>query len=369
MRISSGYGRIIILVCIIVCWQTVGFSDALSDQVDRLFSQWDNPDSPGCALGVIKDGQLIYSRGYGMANLEHYIPITPQTNFYLASVSKQFTSMCIALLEEQGKLQLDDDIRTYLPELMEYEKPIQIRHLIHHISGLRDYTNLLTESGQNLVGHGQKEQMYDLITKTNQLLFPTGSQYKYSNTAYFLLGLIVEKASGMPFHEFAEQNIFNPLGMKNTAFHTDNRVLIPKRAHGYYVNDGRISLDAYAITYELAGAGGLYSNIEDLFLWDQNFYNNKLGNGGQSLIERMYTRGTLNDGEVLDYAFGLRHGEYRGLKYIRHDGSLGAFRTALVRFEEQKFSVILLCNFNLEKKPIDEIVDLYLEDSLQEKEE
>lgn len=322
---------------------TQTISDSLAKQVDALFNVWDKSDSPGCALGVIKDGKLIYARGYGMADLEHNLPITPNSVFYVGSVSKQFVAMCILLLEESGKLSLDDEVQKFLPELPRYEKPITIRHLIHHTSGLRDYLTLWRLSGRDYLDYMNDKTVLDLICHQKELNFPPGEEFLYSNSGYFLLAEIVKRVSGKSLKEFASENIFKPLGMNNSHFHDDHHHIIKNRAFGYTkLENGQFG--NLFMRFDLVGSGGLYTTVDDLFLWDQNFYHNKLGKGGPGLINKMLERGWLSNGKELDYAFALQHGTYRGAKTVSHGGALGGYRAQLLRFPDLRFSVIILSN-------------------------
>ncbi len=312
-------------------------------RVDQLFAQWDRPDSPGCALAVMQAGDVIYQRGYGMANLERRVPITANTKFYIGSTSKQFTAMSILLLEEQARLSLNDDIREYIPELPVYDHPITIRHLIHHTSGIPDYFELWLLAGRDLADPMSEVEVLNLLAQQDTL-FSAGDHFQYSNSGYFLLALIVKRASGQSLREFAEENIFQPLGMRNTHFLDDHTMRVANGADGHVSKDGNIEI--FTTDYELVGAGGLYTTVEDLFLWDQNFYRNRLGEGGQGLIDRMLIPGTLNDGSELDYACGLGISEHRGLRMIGHGGGFKGFRAELIRFPEQRFSVVVLCNLD-----------------------
>ncbi|MFQ6109001.1 MAG: serine hydrolase domain-containing protein [Candidatus Aminicenantales bacterium] len=335
--------RLITLIILIalVCMSPT-FADKRADKVDRLFSPWDRPDSPGCALAVIQDGRIIHKRGYGMANLEHKIPITPRSLFYIGSVSKQFVAFSIALLATRGKLSLDDDIRKYIPEMPDYGTPITIRHLIHHTSGLRDYLTLEDIAGIPFGTYHEKD-VIELIALQKELNFRPGEEYLYSNSGYLLLSVIIQRASGKTLREFAEENIFGPLGMKSSRFHDDYRELIENRASGYYPA-AKGKFWNFISTFDCVGSGGLYTCVEDLYLWDQNFYHHRVG--GQEVIDLVHTRGILNSGRTIDYAFGLRLGEYKGLKTVSHSGALGGYRAALLRFPEQRFSVICLSNLS-----------------------
>ncbi|MCK4645864.1 MAG: serine hydrolase [Candidatus Aminicenantes bacterium] len=357
MRYSSRL-RTIYTVVFLILFVSLAYADKKTDAVDKLFAPWDKTITPGCALAVVKDGKIIYKRGYGMANLEHNIPITPQSVFYIGSVSKQFVTMCIALLEKQGKLSIDEDIRKYVPEMPYYGVPIAIRHLIHHTSGLRDYLTLLGIAGIDF-GSFHEDDSLELIVRQRELNFKPGEQYLYSNSGYFLLAVIVERASGKSLREYAEENIFKPLGMQNSHFHDDYTMLIKNRASGHYLR-GKGKYINFISTFDCVGSGGLFTSVEDLFLWDQNFYHYKVG--GKEVHELLHTRGTLNNGTKLDYAFALGIGTYKGLETVSHGGALGGYRSNLIRFPEQNFSVICLSNLSTFNpgRLSQQVADIYL---------
>ncbi len=340
---------------------------AVAARVDKLFAQWDKPDSPGCALGIVKDGRLIYKRGYGMANLDYNIPISSKSVFEIQSMAKQFTAMSILLLAKQGKISLDDEIQKYLPEVPRYQSPITIRHLIHHTSGIRNHWDLHELAGMRGEDvHLTDDDFLGLIARQKELNFKTGEEYVYSNSGYFLLSLIVKRVSGKSLRQFADENIFKPLGMNNTHFHDDRNLVVRNRVTGYLPrSSGGFSL---ALTnLESVGDGGLFTSVEDLFLWDQNFYNNKLG-GGADLISEYLSTGTLNNGEKVNYAFGVAFGAYKGLKNVGHGGGGGGFRTAMNRFSEQNFSIICLCNAgdNVNQNRLaNQVADIFLADQFK----
>lgn len=359
LRLKAIFAAILLLI-----FFSLAIADIKTDEVDKLFSQWDKKDTPGCALAIIKDGKIIYKRGYGMANLEHNIPITPQSVFYIGSVSKQFVAMSIAMLAKEGKLSLDDDIHKYFPELPDYGHPITVRHLIHHTSGLRDYLTLLSIIGVDF-GAYHEDDVVELVARQKELNFKPGEEYLYSNSGYLLLAVIVERASGKSLREFAEKNIFKPLGMKNSHFHDDYRMLIKNRASGYFpAVNGKYK--NFISTFDCVGSGGLFTSVEDLFLWDQNFYHHKVG--GRDLIDLMHTKGKLKGGKELNYAFALSISTYKGLKTVGHGGALGGYKSALIRFPEHNFSVICLSNlssFNPTKLAW-QVADIYLAGQFKE---
>ena len=367
MRIYIKTLLIFLLVCVFtITIHSQSLPDSTIKKIDSLFKKWDNNNSPGCALGIVKNGHLIYTHGYGIANLDYNIPISPQSVFHVQSISKQFTAMSILLLAKQGKLSLNDDIKKYLLELPRYQNPITVRHLIHHTSGIREYVTLAELAGmrgENV--HLTDDDKLGLIALQKELNFKPGEEYLYSNSGYFLLGLIVKRVSGKTLLEFAEDNIFKPLGMKNTHFHDDRNLVVRNRVTAYLPNSNG-GFAVALISVESVGDIGLYTSVEDLFLWDQNFYNNKLG-GGIDLISDELSTGMLNNGEKINYAFGLLVGEYKGLKTVWHGGSAAGFQTQMIRFPEQKFSVMCLCNAaNIyPDKLANQVADIFLTDQFK----
>ncbi len=362
-----------ILICFIVsiyltprAGQTAEQTGTPEQKVDAIFDQYDKPDSPGVALAVIHDGEIIYTRGYGMADLEHDVPITPDTVFYIGSASKQFTAMCILLLEEEGRLSLDDDIRKYLPEFPLYDKTITIRNLIHHTSGIRDFASLWRIAGKDVLDFMPEEEVYKMLCMQKELNFTPGTRQMYSNSGYFLLAMIVKNASGKSLREYADENIFHPLDMPSTHFHDDVTHLIKNRAFGYMGKPNGTFGNLF-MRFSLVGSGGLYTSVKDLFKWDQNFYNNQLGKKRPELIVKMYQNGKLDNGTELNYAFALKNGTYRGLKTVSHGGNLGGYCAELTRFPDQQFSVILLSNLNSNSimMAAQKVADIYLEDQME----
>ena len=362
MRNLAGLKTILTLIFLLICASSA-FPDGRTHKVDKLFAPWDKSDTPGCALAIIEEGKILYERGYGMANLEHDIPITPQTVFYVGSISKQFVAMCVALLAKQEKISVEHDIRKYVPELQDFGTPITISHLIHHTSGLRDYLTLLNIAGVNF-GFFHQPDVLELLSRQKELNFKPGDEYLYSNSGYFLLGVIVERVSGRSLREFAENNIFKPLGMKNSHFQDDYKMIIKNRATGYLLG-GAGRYKNFVTTYDCVGAGGLFTSVEDLFLWEQNFYNARVG--GKDIIDQMHTRGKLNNGKKLDYAYALKITCYKGLNMVENDGTLGGYRSAITRFPEHNFSVICLSNLSSFNPIIKarQVADIYLADQFK----
>lgn len=331
----------LLLIASSLCLLTFGQAKNTSS-IDSLMANFIKPSEPGYAIGVVKDGELIYNKGFGLADLEHQVEITPESKFYIASNSKQFTAFCALLLEEQGLLDLDQTVQTYLPDFPEYQWPITVRQLIHHTNGFRDSLHLLFLKGKDLMNEITDKEVYDLIKSQKSLNHQPGEKFLYNNTGYFLLGMIIEKVSGQSLKDFAHQHIFEPLGMTNTFYYDDNTVLVKNRVQCYEKSGS--DFKNLPNRFQLVGSGGVYSTIEDLALWDQNFYNNKLGKGGQVIIAKMYQEGLLNNGNPCGYAFGLNKNTYKGLDVVHHGGALAGYRSEFLRIPEQQLSVIILAN-------------------------
>ena len=312
-------------------------------KVDALFAAFDKPDSPGYVVAVVKDGAVVHAKGYGMADLERGVRLSPQSVLDIGSTSKQFTAACILLLAREGKLSLDDDIRKHLPEMRDYGAPVTVRHLLHHTSGIRDYLTLMAVAGQSAANDYPDAQVVELIARQRELNFRPGDEHLYSNSGYFLMSEIVRRASGMSLREYAEKHIFAPLGMKSTHFHDDTAMVVKNRAVGYAPRpDGGFALDMSI--FHVVGDGGVMTTVEDLAVWDRQFYDPKL-EGGRELVERLQSQGVLNSGEKLDYAAGLVVGTHRGLRTVRHGGAWAGYRSDMLRFPDERLTVICLANF------------------------
>jgi len=330
---------------VLSCLATLAVPLALADEpasarIDKLFATWDKADTPGLSLAVVRDGQVVYSRGYGMAHLEYGVGNTPSTIFHAASVSKQFTAFAIQLLVQDGKLSLDDEVRKYLPELKVEGPPITIRHLLHHTSGLRDQWSLLMLAGLRLDDVITEGDILGLLWQQKQLNFAPGEEELYSNSGYTLLGLIVKRVSGQSLDTFAQARIFGPLGMKNTHFHERYGTLVKNRAYSYQRT--REGYRYVALSYSNVGATSLFTTVEDLARWDRNFDDAKVG--GPPVQAAMRVRGRLNSGREIGYASGLAMGSYRSLPIVEHGGSDAGYRAHLLRFPAQRLSVLMLGN-------------------------
>jgi len=328
----------------------------VSAQIDELFAERNNSAAPGLVAAVIQDGRIVYENAFGMADLERGVALTPRSVFEIGSVSKQFTAMCILLLEQDGKLSLDDDVRAYFPELPEYEHPITIRHLLHHTSGIRDIETLVPLAGWHYTNYYSPARQLELITRQQELNFAPGTKFLYSNSGYLLLAYLVERVSGQTLRGFAEERIFRPLGMRHTVFWDTPGQIIKDRAIPYSTGpEGSYQMAMWYLPF--AGPSGLYTTVQDLALWDANFYDNKLG-GGTELIEKMITPGTLNDGKSTDYAAGLFVSDYGGQAVIEHGGAWMGYRAQVSRFPERRLTVIFLSNASSIGVPVSSIADL-----------
>jgi CubicO group peptidase (beta-lactamase class C family) len=359
------FRHLTILISSLIAIPTLGTAQDVERNVDQIFAAYDKPESPGCALGVVRAGQFIYKKGYGMASIELRVPITSQSVFYMGSVSKQFTAASVVFAAEQGFLSLDDNVRKYIPELPDYGHPITVRQMLHHMSGFSDVGGMLLISGRNIEDLHPTAELIDLVARQKALNFKPGEEYMYSNTNYFLLAEVVKRATQKPFSEFATENIFKPLGMTHTRFYDDHTMVVPGRAAGYRPGKNNDFLLDWSTNYDMVGAGGLMSSVDDLLLWDKNFYDNRLGRG--TLLKEMQTIGVLNNGNPTTYGLGLFLSTYRGLSIVEHDGALLGFRTEILRFPQQRFSVLMLCNVSTADpmRLARKVADLYLEKELQ----
>jgi CubicO group peptidase (beta-lactamase class C family) len=337
----------------------------ISQQVDQIFGAYNQEGAPGCSLGVIRDRQFIYRKSYGAASVELGVPLSSESVFYVGSISKQFTAASVVLAGEQGLLSLDDDVRKYLPELPDYGQKITLREMLHQTSGFRDFFDLVYFSGRDVSEFNAPSEILKLIERQKGLNNAPGAEWVYSNTNYFLLGIVLQRATGKTLAQYAAENIFRPLSMTHTRFYDDASVVVPGRAAAYDPGQNGQFLVDWSTSYAVVGGGGLMTTVGDLLKWDDNFYSNRLGAG--SLLKELETPGTLNDGNKIAYSMGLIPGNYRGLPIIEHNGAMFGYRADLLRFPDQKFTVICLCNVsnaNPEEKSR-EIADIYLRNEMQ----
>ena len=373
---------IVILISFVSFSVNANMSD-LSKKIDLLFD--DRSQKPGCAVGLVENGEYIHSKGYGLANLEHEIPIGMDTIFRIGSVSKQFTTMAIAILEEKDELSFEDEMKVHIPDLVDYGEKVTINHMIHHFSGLGDYEYMdYPGRFKNAVGkefrwgnedYLTNKEFHDLI-KTLPLIRKPEKKFHYSNTGYVLLALVAENASGMSLREFAEKEIFKPLGMNNSFFNDDVNLPFKNRADAYTPIDDESNKYKINVTnLSWVGDGGVYTSLNDFIKWDENFYENKLSMGGQSLIQTMEMtfeetkvskRNQKMDKEKENentYAFAQNLAYYNGYKRWSHSGSWVGWLAHYARFPELRFSTVVFCNTNEIDATIisDKVVDIYFE--------
>lgn len=317
--------------------------DSVRAAVDRVFAEYDGVHVPGCAVGVSRGDSLVLARGYGMADLDHALAIRPNTVFRIGSVSKQFTAAAMVLLEQDGILSLDDPVRRWIPELPELAPGFTLRALLHHTSGARDYLVLMTLAGKRNEDWYSDDDVVAMLARQTALNFAPGSEWLYSNSGYFLLSRVVKRATGRTLAEYARVRMFQPLGMTSTHFHDDPTVIVPNRALGYAPAQERP--EGYRIsdtTLPMIGDGGIYTSIEDMARWDRNLRDPVVG--GAAFVDAMLRRGMLTSGDTLEYALGLSHGRYRGLRTVGHGGAFVGYRADHTRFPEEDLAVFTLCN-------------------------
>jgi len=321
--------------------QTPPSQDSTSRAIDRVFNAWRDTHGPGCAVGVARNGNVLFERGYGMANLETDTPISPSSIFHVASVSKQFTAMAIMLLEKDGRLSVNDNIRKYVPEIPDYGTPITIRHLLNHTSGLRDQWSLLALArGRFEENRITEADVMDILPRQKALNFTPGSEYLYSNSGFTVLAVIVKRVSGKSLRDFADERIFKPLGMTATHFHDDYTMLVRGRTSAYVPrgNTWAVSIP----NFDTYGATSLYTTVGDLLKWEANFDAPKVGD--RALFARMEAPTILTNGDTSTYGFGLVTGRYRGARVVEHNGADAGYRSYVGRLPESGLGVAVLCN-------------------------
>src|SRR5690242_2497209 len=327
-------------VGVLIAFAAAANAQTASTGVDTIFSRFATANSPGCAVGVMRGVSPILARAYGVADLEHDVPLSPQSVFYMASVSKEFTALAILLLEQDGKIRLSDPIRRYVPELPTSADAITLADLLHHTSGLRDYLTLFALAGHPPDYVITERDFLSRMSKQDALNFVPRTEFLYSNTGYVLLSMVVKRVSGQRLDDFARQRIFNPLGMQSTRFQHDHAVPIPRRAIGYIADSSRWRIANSPL--DVVGDGGLYSTVDDMMRWATAWYRPEFAR----LLDVMATPGKLADGRPIasGYGMGLASDTYRQKTRISHGGSLAGYRTSFMRFPSDSLAVVTLCN-------------------------
>jgi CubicO group peptidase (beta-lactamase class C family) len=321
----------------------VSASASAATNIDRIFAPWSKSTTPGCAAAVSLNGKIVVERAYGMANLEHNIPITANTIFETGSVAKQFTAAAVVLLAQDGKLSLDDSVRQYVPELGEYADAVTIRQLLNHTSGLRDWGTVVEIAGWPRGARAHTHaHVLEVLARQRELNFPAGTDWSYTNSGYNLAAIIVERVSGKPLPEFTRERIFAPLGMTNSSWRDDYARVVPRRATAYAPDDERGKYRAEMHYENIYGNCCMLTTVRDLLRWNDNFTSHRVG--GAELIATMESTGKLASGADTGYAMGLIVREVNGLREVSHGGVTGGYKAFLSRYPEQHLSVALLCN-------------------------
>ena len=312
-------------------------------RIDSLFLPWNRPGQPGGTVGIMKDGKVVFSRAYGLASLEYLVPNTPGTRFNIGSVSKQFTAMGVVLLSLQGKIGLDDDVRKYLPELPDFGYEVTIREMIHHTSGLRSLHALLALAGWRHDDYRTNADLYRFMKHQRDLNFKPGDEFLYCNTGYMLLADIIEKITGEKFADWMQSSILDPLGMIHTYVEDDYARVVPDNATSYYGSHNR-GFSRAVEYWGYVGSGNIHSTSEDLLKW-MNCYSHPPA-GWEEAFAMMLDRGILNNGDTLNYAFGINVDQYGGQPRLDHGGSIGGFTSFVQAFPRQDLDIVVLSNFS-----------------------
>jgi len=316
-----------------------------SDQIrriDSVFAPFDGTNRPGCSLGVGIAGTTIYVRGYGMSDLEHGVPITPTSIFHVASVSKQFTAFAVALLAQDGKLSVDDEVRKYIPELPDYGKKITIRHLMYHTSGIRDQWELLGMAGWRYPDDLFTQQdVFDIVTRQKELNFSPGDEYAYSNSGYTLLAMIVQRVSGKTLREFLNERVFVPLGMTSTHVHDDHAMIVPGRTSAYEGGPGKWKKSVP--DFDTHGATSLFTTPADLLKWQAQLRRDDRRLCGA--LQGCAHLGGAEQRKPTNYGFGIALEKYRGTEAYGHGGADGGYRADVSRFPAHHLDISVTCNF------------------------
>jgi len=335
---------LLLSISLLIALQTSAqISDTQYQKIDSLFLNWNKPNHPGGAVGIMQYGKIIFSKAYGLASLEYLVPNSPGTIFNTGSVSKQFTAMGIVVLHQQGKLSVDDDIKNHLPELPDFGEKITIRHMLHHTSGLRSLHAMLGLAGWRGDDSRTNKDLNRFMQNQRDLNFKPGDEYVYCNTGYMLLVNIIEKVTGEKFPEWMKKNVFEPLEMINTYVEDNYSRIVPNNATSYYnsENNGFIRAVEY---WGYVGSGNMHSTSTDLLKWLANFSNPQ--SAWKAHFDQLQTLDTLNNGEENSYAFGVGIGDFIGVKSVGHGGAIGGFRSNVVTYPEKELNIVVLTNFS-----------------------
>jgi CubicO group peptidase (beta-lactamase class C family) len=335
------------LACVFCLWATssqngpVALESSKAAMVDTLVEKFDHPDTPGVVVAVYRVGEIVYMKAAGMADLEHEDRLKPSSVFDIASMSKQFTAMAVVLLQQDGRLSLDDDVRKYVPEVHTDGKAVTIRQLLQHTSGIRDYLDLMDLGGNQPDNSVVSQQdVLDIISTQQHLNFNPGSAFRYENSSYALMATIIKRVSGKSLREFANDRIFSQLGMHSTRFRDNHTDVIKNRACGY--EPRATGWSSVVPIYDEVGDGGVWTTVEDLAKWDANFYHPQVG--GQEAVRVLLSQAILSNGLKMSYSLGLFVGHYRGFALVSHGGVDPGYRAEMLRFPDERITVTVLAN-------------------------
>jgi CubicO group peptidase (beta-lactamase class C family) len=359
--ITAGVTSWLVLALLVVS----AHGQALTDRIDHLVAKWNQKNGPGLAAMLIRDGRIVYQKGVGLADLDAHTPIAPNTQFQLASMTKQFTAMAVMILRERGKLQFDDSLSKFCPEFPDYARTITIRHLLNHTSGLPDYEELLlgkvdydklfqSSKSPRAVHEFTSAEALQVLSRQQQLRFLPGEKWEYSNSGYLVLAQIIERLSRKRYAEFVKETIFDPLGMYNTLVVDERRQHVPRLAVGYSLRNGRWQDISYSAEDFMYGDGGIHSTVDDLYKWDQALYTERLVR--RATLEMAFTPGRTNDGKETNtfltgflkrptsYGFGWFITSLDGNLEVEHAGNWSGYRSYIIRVPSRRLTAIVLMN-------------------------
>ncbi len=355
-------------------------NEKTKSKIDEIFKEFDDLTSPGYAIGISKNGETLYQKGYGSANLDYNIPITPKSAFSIASVSKQFTAACVALLILDGKLSLEDRASDFIPELKKFDEEILVKHLVYNTSGIPDYQDLERPNGKSWItfNYFDIDECIAISLAEDTLLFTPGEEWNYCNVNFMLLTKIVESISGQSFSAFAKERLFEPLGMNNTLINDDVTQIIPNRVTPYNLRTEEIvqAYEEYGVKIKLEGkyiqhqrnsphygGSGVVTTIEDLLRWGQNMYTKEFG--GEEFYELMHTTGNFNH-DRKNQAFGLYLGDFNGREIVAWDGGDWGISSQLMRFPDQGIAIVVLSNIGTGEayRKVNAIADILVEEEI-----
>jgi len=332
-----------VLMLFVALQANAQLSESQSQKIDSLFLEWNKPNHPGGAIGIMQDGKTVFSNAYGLASMEYLVPNTAGTILNTGSVSKQFTAMGIVILHQQGKLSVDEDIRVYLPELPDFGETITIRHMLHHTSGLRSLHAMLELAGWRGDDSRTNEDLYRFMLNQRELNAKPGDEYNYCNTGYMLMVNIIEKVTGEKFPAWMKDTVFEPLGMTNTYVEDNYSRIVANNATSYYQVEAN-EFERAVEYWGYVGSGNMHSTTDDLLRWLRNFQDPQEGWDAQFAM--MQTVDPLNNGEENNYAFGVVIENFNGHRSVGHGGSIGGFRANIITYPDEELSIAILTNFS-----------------------